>query len=386
MDGSPTKIAAHALVGGLKSMAMGGDFKTGALAGGANEAMVQYLADLILPADYDPNMPGAGQSKANLLAMSQLMAVLSAVLAGTDPNIAANIAATATQYNYLSHSDLERAAKEMINCGNDSTCANKAYGEYHELSQKQDIEAVAQCASNPDRCGPFSSLVADAESKAQKLKDLAASASPEAAHLFDLLITENYGFQNMLAGITAGHTVAALADTLVQTLGISHELAMAAVQGLAQSVSAIAPTIKTPGGGKETSKGGTLGSADSGTNSEGPGSPKPNVNPPKGGFGPTYRAADSEQLEKILTSYYGADKTGSRVGNGGLADAVRYEKATGELLSPAGHEQKAVEVKLRLNDFIRNADNQPPGKYPYSQRDVDFAKELVKDIENALGR
>jgi len=386
VDGSPTKIAAHALVGGLKSMAMGGDFKTGALAGGANEAMVQYLADLILPADYDPNMPGAGQSKANLLAMSQLMAVLSAVLAGTDPNIAANIAATATQYNYLSHSDLERAAKEMINCGNDSTCANKAYGEYHELSQKQDIEAVAQCASNPDRCGPFSSLVAEAESKAQKLKDLAASASPEAAHLFDLLITENYGFQNMLAGITAGHTVAAIADTLVQTLGISHELAMAAVEGLAQSVSAIAPTIKTPGGGKETSKGGTLGSADSGTNSEGPGSPKPNVNPPKGGFGPTYRAADSEQLEKILTSYYGADKTGSRVGNGGLADAVRYEKATGELLSPAGHEQKAVEVKLRLNDFIRNADNQPPGKYPYSQRDVDFAKELVKDIENALGR
>ncbi|WP_192551887.1 filamentous hemagglutinin N-terminal domain-containing protein [Pseudomonas sp. IzPS59] len=259
VDGSPTKIAAHALVGGLKSMAMGGDFKTGALAGGANEAMVQYLADLILPADYDPNMPGAGQSKANLLAMSQLMAVLSAVLAGTDPNIAANIAATATQYNYLSHSDLERAAKEMINCGNDSTCANKAYGEYHELSQKQDIEAVAQCASNPDRCGPFSSLVADAESKAQKLKDLAASASPEAAHLFDLLITENYGFQNMLAGITAGHTVAAIADTLVQTLGISHELAMAAVEGLAQSVSAIAPTIKVPGGGKGGTKGGGSG-------------------------------------------------------------------------------------------------------------------------------
>ncbi|CAI8822197.1 filamentous hemagglutinin [Pseudomonas sp. IT-P2] len=259
VDGSPTKIAAHALVGGLKSMAMGGDFKTGALAGGANEAMVQYLADLILPADYDPNMPGAGQSKANLLAMSQLMAVLSAVLAGTDPNIAANIAATATQYNYLSHSDLERAAKEMINCGNDSTCANKAYGEYHELSQKQDIEAVAQCASNPDRCGPFSSLVADAESKAQKLKDLAASASPEAAHLFDLLITENYGFQNMLAGITAGHTVAAIADTLVQTLGISHELAMAAVEGLAQSVSAIAPTIKVPGGGKGGTKEGAGG-------------------------------------------------------------------------------------------------------------------------------
>jgi filamentous hemagglutinin len=124
----------------------------------------------------------------------------------------------------------------------------------------------------------------------------------------------------------------------------------------------------------ETDKSGPQGS--SGT--------KPETNAPKGGFGPTYRPADSEQLEKILTSYYGADKTGSRVGNGGLADAVRYEKSTGEFLSPAGHEQKAIEVSKRLNDFVRNADNQPPGKYPYTQRDIDFARELIGDIESAL--
>ncbi|WP_431035976.1 hypothetical protein [Pseudomonas yamanorum] len=107
---------------------------------------------------------------------------------------------------------------------------------------------------------------------------------------------------------------------------------------------------------------------------------------PKGGFGPTYRPADSDQFEKILTSYYGAVKTGSRVGNGGLADAVRYEKATGEMLSPAGHEQKAIEVSNRLSELVRNANNQPPGKYPYSQRDIDFAKQLIKDLDNALGR
>lgn len=113
---------------------------------------------------------------------------------------------------------------------------------------------------------------------------------------------------------------------------------------------------------------------------------KGSVEAPKGGFGPVYRPADSDQLERILTSYYGADKTGSRVGNGGLADAVRYEKTTGDMLSPAGHEQKAIEVGNRLSDFVRNADNQPPGKYPYSQRDIDFAKQLIKDIDNALGR
>ncbi|PUA41276.1 hypothetical protein C5U62_32865 [Pseudomonas protegens] len=113
---------------------------------------------------------------------------------------------------------------------------------------------------------------------------------------------------------------------------------------------------------------------------------KASVDAPKGGFGPTYRPADSNQFEKILTSYYGAIKTGSRVGNGGLADAVRYEKATGEMLSPAGHEQKAIEVSNRLSELVRNANNQPPGKYPYSQRDIDFAKQLIKDLDNALGR
>lgn len=102
---------------------------------------------------------------------------------------------------------------------------------------------------------------------------------------------------------------------------------------------------------------------------------------PKGGFGPTYRPADSDQFEKILTSYYGA-----RVGNGGLADAVRYEKATGDMLSPAGHEQKVIEVSNRLSHLVRNADNQRPGKYPYSQQDIDFAKQLIKDIDNALGK
>jgi len=257
VDGSPTKIAAHALVGGLKSMAMGGDFKTGALAGGANEAMVQYLADLILPENYDPNMPGAGQSKANLLAMSQLIAVLTAVISGTDPNIAANIAATATQYNYLSHSDLERAAKDLMNCGSDSTCANQKYSEYHELSRKQDIDAVISCAQNKDSCSSIANLVADAQAKSQRLKDMAASASPEAVGYFNQLIAENNGFQNMLADITAGHSVDAIADTLAQTFGMSHETAVAAVIGFGQFVSSIGPTVKPGVTTKGPSKGGT---------------------------------------------------------------------------------------------------------------------------------
>ncbi|MFG6205756.1 hypothetical protein [Pseudomonas retamae] len=195
-------------------------------------------------------MPGADQAKANLLAMSQLIAVLSAVVADTDPNIAANIAATATQYNYLSHSDLERAAHELSACGNDAACANTKYAEYHDLSQKQDIQAVAQCAANPANCDNLSRLVAEAEAKAQQLKDLAASASPEAVQLFNLLIAENFGFQNMLAGITAGHSVAAIADTLVKTFRMSREVAMATAEGLVTAASTMGPLIKTTAGGK----------------------------------------------------------------------------------------------------------------------------------------
>lgn len=97
-----------------------------------------------------------------------------------------------------------------------------------------------------------------------------------------------------------------------------------------------------------------------------------------------YRQADSPQLEKILTSYYGADKTGARVGNGGLADALRYENQTGVLLSDSGHAQKAVEMQTRLSNFIRKADNQPPGSYPNSQRDVEYARELLRDLNNAI--
>ncbi|MGR9229514.1 hemagglutinin repeat-containing protein [Rhizobium leguminosarum] len=107
-----------------------------------------------------------------------------------------------------------------------------------------------------------------------------------------------------------------------------------------------------------------------------------------GGLGPTYRPANSARLEAILTTYYGDIKfvPGGRVGNGGLADAVRYEKATGQLLSSKGHVQKAIQTRRVLMNFIRNADNQPPGSYPYTKRDVDFAKELVKDLDDALGR
>ncbi|HFX2785912.1 TPA: DUF637 domain-containing protein, partial [Pseudomonas aeruginosa] len=45
-DGSPPKIMAHALMGGLLAEASGSDFKTGAAAAGANEAMINLLGKM----------------------------------------------------------------------------------------------------------------------------------------------------------------------------------------------------------------------------------------------------------------------------------------------------------------------------------------------------
>ena len=357
-EGSPTKVAAHALVGGFKSMAMGGDFKSGALAGGANEMLVQYLAELVLPEGYDPNRPGAEQAKANLLAMSQLLGVLTAVVSGSDPRIAADIAANATQYNYLTHSDLERAAKKLQGCGNKGECIAEAYTTYHELSERQTLEALVSCGQNKGNCANISKLDSEVQARKEQLRDLMDSALPEARATYELLIAENNEFQNLLAGVTTEHSAKAVVDVLISEWGISPEYARAIIEGTVTLAVGMAAGRAKGGQGK-------------GFN---------------GGFGPMYRQADSPQLEKILTSYYGVDKTGTRVGNGGLADALRYEKLTGVLLSDSGHAQKATEMQTRLSNFIRKADNQPPGSYPNSRRDVEYARELLEDLNHALKR
>ncbi|WP_410478334.1 hypothetical protein, partial [Pseudomonas syringae group sp. J254-4] len=48
-EGSITKILLHAGLGGLLAEAMGGDFRAGAIAGGANEVLVGLLGDKLLP-------------------------------------------------------------------------------------------------------------------------------------------------------------------------------------------------------------------------------------------------------------------------------------------------------------------------------------------------
>jgi filamentous hemagglutinin len=94
-DGSLQKIMIHAMVGGLLAEVSGGDFKTGALAAGANEALVDQLNTWV---DGDKNL---------LNMTSQLVGMLAAATqSGADAEslqTGAWVAQNATQYNFFDH-------------------------------------------------------------------------------------------------------------------------------------------------------------------------------------------------------------------------------------------------------------------------------------------
>jgi RHS repeat-associated protein len=87
---------------------------------------------------------------------------------------------------------------------------------------------------------------------------------------------------------------------------------------------------------------------------------KPNVTNPK----------LAELVEEL---FQGTDKVA-----GGTGGAVRYERMTGDLLSPAGHAQDARELVIRLDRFLKNN----PG---ISLNDQSVTKGLILDLQNALG-
>jgi filamentous hemagglutinin len=153
-EGSLEKILLHAGLGGLVSKAMGGDFGTGALAGGANEFLVGLLGDKLLPENYVPGTPEYIQAQANLLAVSQIVGVLGAAASGGDVGIAASVAANGTLYNYLSH----QAFEEVENCLNGKTCTTKeqkdaAIAKAEKLSEFLDSEMRSMCDKAPQSDG-----------------------------------------------------------------------------------------------------------------------------------------------------------------------------------------------------------------------------------------
>ncbi|PQO94927.1 hypothetical protein C5612_30990, partial [Pseudomonas frederiksbergensis] len=110
-DGSPTKVVIHAMVGGLLSEVTGGDFATGALAAGANEALIVDLNKLV-------------GGNPDLLSMaSQIVGVLAASTTGNVDagtlQTGAWVANNATLYNFQAHFDEFQEKYEA--CSKDSS-------------------------------------------------------------------------------------------------------------------------------------------------------------------------------------------------------------------------------------------------------------------------
>jgi len=139
-DGSASKVIIHAAVGGLLSEMTGGDFATGALAAGANEALVVEM-----------NKWFKGNPEL-LLMGSQIVGVLSATALGnTDQEsleVASWITNNATQYNFLNHQQVDDLVKDLKGCRtaqDPAACRQKVKDEYAKLSAKTSGNELFKC-------------------------------------------------------------------------------------------------------------------------------------------------------------------------------------------------------------------------------------------------
>ncbi|MEL4168388.1 DUF637 domain-containing protein [Pseudomonas sp. ZS001] len=115
-EGGLEKILLHSALGGLMAEVMGGDFRTGAIAGGANEVLVALLGDTLLPSHLKPGTPEYTQAQENLVALSKIAGVLGAAASNGDLDVAAQVAENGTRYNFLgnhSQAERDRALKEF---------------------------------------------------------------------------------------------------------------------------------------------------------------------------------------------------------------------------------------------------------------------------------
>ncbi len=155
-NGSPQKIIAHALMGGLLAEATGSDFKTGAASAGLNEALINQLV-------------WAAQGNDDItLMLSQLTGLLAAAAVDGDLDKGSQIAQKATTFNYLYHEEVEEMLREV-----DSKATEQEKREvrqrYAELDQQRNDELDALCARDPQRCRGIATSLANDD---QKLVDL----------------------------------------------------------------------------------------------------------------------------------------------------------------------------------------------------------------------
>ncbi|WP_157837651.1 DUF637 domain-containing protein [Pseudomonas nitroreducens] len=131
-DGSPQKILSHALMGGLLAEVSGGDFKTGAAAAGANEAMINLLGKMV-----------GGDQNLELMA-SQLAGLAAAAAVNGDVSLGAEIAKSGTAYNRQLHPDEIKFASDAERVKRYA----QANGLSEEAAQKELLSTAAMMVDN----------------------------------------------------------------------------------------------------------------------------------------------------------------------------------------------------------------------------------------------
>ncbi|MHA6882336.1 hemagglutinin repeat-containing protein, partial [Ralstonia pseudosolanacearum] len=142
------KTAVHALIGGLISRAMGGEFATGAVGAGAAALAVEAFGKQLLAID--------GLSEGDRKALVQLVGMaVSGMAAGAAGGSTAGVAAAAgtaqiaVQNNFLAHEQREQRKKDLAACKSAQEC-DAVTAAWDAISKKQ--QADAQACISSDSC------------------------------------------------------------------------------------------------------------------------------------------------------------------------------------------------------------------------------------------
>lgn len=136
-------VGLHALMGGLAAVAAGGDFKAGALAAGASEALVTILDSQFSSLD--------NAKRQNLLTMtSQLVGVAAAAAVdegnGQALQTGASVAQSGVQYNYLTDHEMQTLSKDLQGCDTKGNC-DTIFKKYYAQHEANEAELQMACSS-----------------------------------------------------------------------------------------------------------------------------------------------------------------------------------------------------------------------------------------------
>ena len=135
-----------------------------------NEAVIEYLADYLLPEGVSETSEEYKAAQKRLIAASQVLGVLTASASGGDVNVAATIAQNATAYNYLRHEDVRRLVKALDGCVSPEAC--QAIRDEFKAVSDSNRKRLAQCKGN-NNCDQIEQEIAGGRQAMDDAKGLA---------------------------------------------------------------------------------------------------------------------------------------------------------------------------------------------------------------------